>query len=222
MYDDDNDKTAATFGTVLDRVASSTIPSVPGWTPEPELGLQSGVDSMAWIRRVDESEASSELSDANNEVASLPREIANIFGVQSLNPAAMLVHVRLFSTIMLGESSLSQADRDLIGLVVSNANGCKYGVEYETEALRKHKSDEEIDRIRQNVWTAGLSDRTMAMLVYALKLNRMPSDVVEADLNDLRSIGCSDQEIVDMNLVVSYFSFANRVALGLGVGSRPE
>ncbi len=46
--------------------------------------------------------------------------------------------------------------------------------------------------------------------------------MVESDLDGLRKVGLSDRDILDLNLVVSYFAFVNRLADGLGVSLEPE
>ncbi len=51
---------------------------------------------------------------------------ANIIASHSLNREAMLAHVRLYRTIMFGESPLSRAEREAIAVTVSAANDCHY------------------------------------------------------------------------------------------------
>jgi len=41
--------------------------------------------------------------------------------------------------------------------------------------------------------------------------------MMESDLGELRAVGLSDKDILDLTLIVSYFNFVNRIALGLGV-----
>ena len=41
--------------------------------------------------------------------------------------------------------------------------------------------------------------------------------MTESDLGELRSEGLSDSDILDITLIVGYFNFVNRIALGLGV-----
>lgn len=48
-------------------------------------------------------------------------------------------------------------------------------------------------------------------------LTRSPAQVTRTDIEQLRRAGFSDEEILSINLIVSYFNFVNRVALGLGV-----
>ena len=41
--------------------------------------------------------------------------------------------------------------------------------------------------------------------------------MTESDLGELRAEGLSDRDILDLTLIVAYFNFVNRIALGLGV-----
>ena len=62
-----------------------------------------------------------------------------------------------------------------------------------------------------------LPERRRALFGYAIKLTRTPHEMVESDLAPLRAAGLSDRDIVDLNQVVAYFNYVNRVADGLGV-----
>lgn len=54
-------------------------------------------------------------------------------------------------------------------------------------------------------------------MAYAEKLTRRPAAVDESDLNNLREFGLGDRDILDLNQVVAYFNYVNRVADGLGI-----
>lgn len=69
--------------------------------------------------------------------------------------------------------------------------------------------------------SADLDDREQALLTYADALTRRPGSLTEADLQPLRAAGLSDRAILETNLVVAYFAYANRVASGLGVALEP-
>ena len=75
-----------------------------------------------------------------------------------------------------------------------------------------------MEALKQDYTLAELKPRHRAMLVYAVKLTREPGAMTEADLGPLRAAGLEDREILDMNLVVAYFAYVNRLADGLGVG----
>ena len=65
--------------------------------------------------------------------------------------------------------------------------------------------------------TAAVTERQRAMLDYAVKLTVTPGDMCEADLAEMRRLGLSDRDILDVNQVTAYFAYVNRVADGLGV-----
>ena len=62
-----------------------------------------------------------------------------------------------------------------------------------------------------------LPERLPALVTYAVKLTREPAAMVEEDLHPLRQAGLMDRDIVDLNQVVAYFNYVNRIAHGLGV-----
>ncbi len=55
------------------------------------------------------------------------------------------------------------------------------------------------------------------MLAYVEKLTKTPGEMVEADVETLRTVGFSDRDILDIATVTAYFAYANRIAEGLGV-----
>ncbi len=65
--------------------------------------------------------------------------------------------------------------------------------------------------------TAPLSPKRTAMLAYAVKLTRTPGAMDDADVEDLRTVGFSDRDILDITEVVGYYAYANRIADGLGI-----
>lgn len=79
-----------------------------------------------------------------------------------------------------------------------------------------------MQRLTRDFRHAGLSWRETAMLEYALKLTRAPETMAEADMAALRAQGLEDGDVLDLNLITSYFNFVNRIALGLGVDVSPE
>lgn len=168
---------------------------------------------------IDEQEATGELAEVYAALAGKRGKVANIMKVHSLNPRAMQTHMEFYLAIMFGSSGLKRELRELIAVVVSAANGCDYCVNHHAEALKHYWKDEaRLARLLQDHETADLPEEQRVALRYALKLTRSPQGVTEADLEPLREAGFSERDILDINLIVSYFNFVNRVALGLGVG----
>ena len=55
------------------------------------------------------------------------------------------------------------------------------------------------------------------MLNYAAKLTERPADIFAKDIEQLRDVGFKDRAILDINQIVAYFAYVNRIADGLGV-----
>ncbi len=50
----------------------------------------------------------------------------NILRIHGINPPVLKAHLALYRAVMHGESPLTRAQREMIGVVVSNLNGCHY------------------------------------------------------------------------------------------------
>ncbi len=173
---------------------------------------------MVWIRVVEESEASPELQQVYEQIKRARGKLSNIMKVQSLNPAAMRAHLDLYLAVMFGGSPLSRQEKELLAVAVSAANRCDYCVQHHAEALRAYWRDgHRVQRVIRDFRSADLPERVQAMLDYAVTLTRTPDAIAETDLERLREHGFSDEEILGINLITSYFNFVNRIVLGLGV-----
>ena len=82
---------------------------------------------IAYIETVPEALASAALQRAYRRAAD-PKsgKVDHIMKIHSLNPASLIDHQHLYKTLMHGESPLSLAQREMIGVVVSAINRCEY------------------------------------------------------------------------------------------------
>lgn len=86
------------------------------------------------------------------------------------------------------------------------------------EGLRRLTKDEALVRQLKEDWRqAELDEAQRAMLAYAEKLTVEPWNMVEKDVVALRRAGFSDTDILDINQIVGYYAYVNRLAQGLGV-----
>jgi uncharacterized peroxidase-related enzyme len=173
---------------------------------------------MSWIEEVDVSEAEGKLAETYATLIKQRGKISNILKVHSLNPDAMGNHLDLYMTIMFGKSGLSRAEREAIAVVVSASNDCEYCVSHHAEALRRYMKDEEtVSLLISADGLETLEPRLSNIVRHAEKLTTAPGAMTESDLGELRAEGLSDRDILDITLIVGYFNFVNRIALGLGV-----
>ena len=64
---------------------------------------------------------------------------------------------------------------------------------------------------------ADLDPQTRGILDYSAKLTRDPVGMEESDVQHLRDLGLSDEEILSTVGITCLFNFMNRLADGLGV-----
>jgi uncharacterized peroxidase-related enzyme len=79
------------------------------------------------------------------------------------------------------------------------------------------RDDDLAARIEDNYQTAGITEKRIAMLDYALKLTVSPGSVAEQDVVRLRVLEFTDIDILHITEVVGYYAYANRIADGLGI-----
>ncbi len=178
---------------------------------------------MSWIDEVEVAEADGELGDVYADLIAKRGKLSNILKVHSLNPAALRGHLDLYLTLMFDKSGLSRLEREAIAVVVSETNECDYCVSHHREALQHYLDDDET--IEMLVCADGLETlepRLSNIVRHAEKLTSAPNAMTESDLGELRAVGLSDRDILDLTLIVAYFNFVNRMALGLGVSASAE
>ena len=178
---------------------------------------------MSWIDEVDVDDAEGKLEAIYAELLKKRGKVSNILKVHSLNPEAMANHLDLYMTVMFGASGLSRAEREAVAVVVSATNECAYCVNHHAEALRRYIKDEEtLELLMSADGLETLEPRLSNIVRHAEKLTSAPSAMTEIDLGELRAVGLTDKDILDLTLVVGYFNFVNRIALGLGVSFSTE
>jgi uncharacterized peroxidase-related enzyme len=106
----------------------------------------------------------------------------------------------------------------MIAVVVSSANKCPYCINHHKEALNYYwNDDEKLNRFIENYRNIDLTEKRLIMLEYAEKLTEKPDMVTRKYIEKLKKAGFNDQNILNINLIVSYFNFVNRIVMGLGV-----
>ncbi len=82
---------------------------------------------MSWIQSVAPEAASGDLAHLYAQVKD-PRtgQLDHIMQVHSLHRAGLQAHFELYRAVMRGTGSLPAVERELIALVVSQRNRCRY------------------------------------------------------------------------------------------------
>ncbi len=174
---------------------------------------------MARINTIRYNEASGKLKEIYDSLLEKRGKLAEVHTIQSLRPDSITQHMDLYMGIMFSRSELSRAEREMIAVVVSVANGCFYCRKHHADALNHYWKDEnKVKLLVQEDAPAFLSDREQALCRYARILTQDPHAHEKKDFTEsLRSVGLEDAAILDASLVVAYFNFVNRIVLSLGV-----
>ncbi len=81
---------------------------------------------MAWIQTINEDEATGRLADLYAKMVEPWGGVDNIMKIHSLNVPSLKVHFEIYKTLMRGRSDLTRAQREMIAVVVSKINRCRY------------------------------------------------------------------------------------------------
>ncbi|MCV6591330.1 MAG: peroxidase-related enzyme [Silicimonas sp.] len=177
----------------------------------------------AWIRMVPDQEADGPLREVLDLARTPHGTVDNVMRVHSLRPSTMRGHVVLYRACLHDDSNtVPMWFQEVISSYVSTLNDCPYSYANHWANARHLIGD----AARADAVEAALLATTpetafegaeLAALHYAEKLTRRPGEMVEADVTALRDAGWSDGEILEINQIVGYFNYANRLLNGLGV-----
>jgi len=184
------------------------------------MGDRERISYLAVPERDDVPEGVSRLWDKAQETVGF---VPNVFRAQAVNGEQFLAWWGYFNLLVNKEGHLSNADRELLAVVVSSVNRCTYCEVSHGAALREHTGDPvTADLVASNWRQAGLPHREYAMASYAEKLTLHPAEVTEADLVPLRAVGLDDHQVVELVQVVGMFNLTNRVSTALGLVPNSE
>lgn len=81
---------------------------------------------MAWITIIPEDEAHGRLAELYDRYREPWGGVDNILRIHSLNVKSLQTHYDLYAHLMRGRSDLSRIQREMIAVVVSAVNRCRY------------------------------------------------------------------------------------------------
>jgi uncharacterized peroxidase-related enzyme len=173
---------------------------------------------VAHIKVLDEDQADGRLFEIYDEIQRNRGRVSNILRVQSLNPKGLRAHLDLYMATVFGKGGLSRREAEMLAVVVSAANGDQYCITHHCEALDRYVKDPAwVKALAQDPAKAKLNEREAALVHFALGLTKSPAKGSQEAVSALRSRGFTDEQILQTAEIVSYFNFANRMSLGLGV-----
>jgi uncharacterized peroxidase-related enzyme len=142
--------------------------------------------------------------------------VPNVYRAYGLRPNQLRGFIALYDSIMMDDSELTKAEREMIAVAVSAQNHCFYCLTAHGAVLRVRSKDEvQSDTIAANYRAADLTPRQRAMLDFAVKLTVASDTIADADVDGLRAHGFADEDIMDIIQTAAFFNYSNRVASAL-------
>ena len=150
--------------------------------------------------------------------------IPNVFLALAYRPAEFRAFFAYHDAIMEREgSTLSPAEKEMIIVATSAANGCQYCVIAHGALLRVFAKEPLLaDQIAINYLHAPISPKQKEMLSFSIKLCRTPELIQESDYTALKEHGYDDEDILDISGITSFFGLSNRMAIVMNRQSNTE
>lgn len=183
---------------------------------------------MTWIKTVPYEKAQGRLKNLYDRIKGPDNNVDNIMLAHSLRPHSLEGHMQLYKNVLHHRANtIPKWFLEALGIYVSHLNRCRYCVDHHFQGLRRLLDDDpRSDQIRAAINAdapqQAFEDRQLAAMAYAKTLTREPSAIEQIDIEALRDAGWDDGEILEINQVVSYFCYANRMVLGLGVTTKGD
>ncbi|WP_275787371.1 peroxidase-related enzyme [Pararhizobium gei] len=186
----------------MSRTVHDFTTDIPVWKP--------------YVTPLDLAEASTEQLEAlkvtpsNNKVSDYVLVLAH--DVETLKH-----RTPLFNAVMYNRDGLSRAEREIGAVGASIVNRCIYCAAVHASRYNQLTKDEDvIAAIFANGVDAQIGPRLKAILTFAVKLSKCPSEANADDMAALVEVGLGKDEILDLILSVSLFGWANRLMHTLG------
>lgn len=177
----------------------------------------------AWISMLSDAEANPDLLDALQLARTPHGTVDNVMRVHSHRPNTMRGHVALYRAALHDDANtLPVWLQETISSYVSILNSCEYSLaNHWANARHLIDDNEKADAIEKALHTkspeAILSGAELALMQYAEKLTLSPGEMVQDDVESLKSAGLDDGQILEANQIIGYFNYVNRLLNGLGV-----
>jgi uncharacterized peroxidase-related enzyme len=163
---------------------------------------------MAYLRSIAEQDADVLLRELYDEDLKRRGYVANYTKAMSLRPDVIRAWRDLHMSI---RKHMRMRRYELVTIAASTALGCTYWTLAHGAALRKEIfSDDELEAVVRDFRHAGLEADEVAIMAFAQKVILEPGTITSGDVDELRSFGLADEEILDIVTTATARSFFSK------------
>ena len=139
--------------------------------------------------------------------------VPNVFLALANRPDEFRAFFAYHEALMEKEGGLTKGEREMIVVATSAHNQCIYCVVAHGAILRiREKNPQLADQIATNYRKADITPRQKAMLDFALKVSKSSHEISNADIENMRELGFSNDDIWDIGAISALFALSNRMA----------
>jgi uncharacterized peroxidase-related enzyme len=177
-------------------------------------------DSGGWIATVAPEEATGLLAKAYDHQREVLGRVTGITRLGSLYPELVAERLRLYDVVEATPSHIPEWARRAVILTVTILNGCDFCTASNSEKLAAAgRAELALSIARDPIGSTSGDAAVDVLLAYARRLTLEPAAVEESDVAALRQAGWDDMDILDLNNLVAYYAYVNRITSGLGLGA---
>ena len=139
--------------------------------------------------------------------------INNLFKILPLNAKEYIGFLNFKNSLYNDSCYLTDAQKEMIGVVVSSHNCCAYCLTTHGDNLRGlWKNAELVDKLSYNYRSCRgeLSREDFAICEYAWYVTAYPRDIDHEQIDKLRAAGLDDHQILETAFVAGFFNYTNR------------
>ncbi len=149
--------------------------------------------------------------------------VPNVFLALARRPDEFRAFFAYHDALMEKPGTLSKAEREMIVVATSGVNQCQYCVVAHGAILRiRAKNPLIADQVAINHRKADLEPRQKAMLDFAVKVAERSHAIDNADYEELKSHGFSDDDAWDIAAIAALFAMSNRLANAFSIRPNEE
>ncbi|WP_342712305.1 peroxidase-related enzyme [Bradyrhizobium sp. B124] len=139
--------------------------------------------------------------------------VPNVFLTLAHRPDEFRAFFAYHDALMDKPGPITKAEREMIVVATSSVNQCQYCVVAHGAILRVRAKNPLIaDQVAVNYRKADITERQRAMLDFAMKVSARAYEVGDADIQDLKAHGFTEDDAWDIAAIAAFFGMSNRLA----------
>lgn len=178
---------------------------------------------MSWIRTIAYNQADNALKRMYDRVKGPNDNVDNVLLIHSLRPHTLMGHMTLYKSVLHNSNnSLPKWYLEALGVYVSYLNKCDYCVTHHLSGFKRLVNEDEkatvlMEAIETDNLNTFFDSKFLLGANYAKRLTLDHTNINQQDIENLKNIGFTEGEILEINQLASYFNYVNRMVVGLGV-----